>query len=200
MTNFAVVERRHLAALLRRVGPDAPTLCEGWVTRDLAVHLIERDSRPDLIAGTVLPKIPVLSKRAQEADAQLRRQDWGELVSKVEKPALYSPARLGPLDKRMNTAEFFVHHEDVRRAQETWHRRQLLQEEERDLWAALKLMGKALLRPEQDSVLLVANGYGSVTGGKAKTTTVRIVRGTPSELLLWAFGRREQAEVAITDE
>ncbi|MFB6574225.1 TIGR03085 family metal-binding protein [Kocuria palustris] len=200
MTNFAVVERRHLAALLRRVGPDAPTLCEGWVTRDLAVHLIERDSRPDLIAGTVLPKIPVLSKRAQEADAQLRRQDWGELVSKVEKPALYSPARLGPLDKRMNTAEFFVHHEDVRRAQETWHRRQLLQEEERDLWAALKLMGKALLRPEQDSVLLVANGYGSVTGGRAKTTTVRIVRGTPSELLLWAFGRREQAEVAITDE
>ena len=200
MTNFAVVERRHLAALLRRVGPDAPTLCEGWVTRDLAVHLIERDSRPDLIAGTVLPKIPVLSKRAQEADAQLRRQDWGELVSKVEKPALYSPARLGPLDKRMNTAEFFVHHEDVRRAQETWHRRQLLQEEERDLWAALKLMDKALLRPEQDSVLLVANGYGSVTGGKAKTTTVRIVRGTPSELLLWAFGRREQAEVAITDE
>ena len=200
MTNFAVVERRHLAALLRRVGPDAPTLCEGWVTRDLAVHLIERDSRPDLIAGTVLPKIPVLSKRAQEADAQLRRQDWGELVSKVEKPALYSPARLGPLDKRMNTAEFFVHHEDVRRAQETWHRRQLLQEEERDLWSALKLMGKALLRPEQDSVLLVANGYGSVTGGKAKTTTVRIVRGTPSELLLWAFGRREQAEVAITVE
>lgn len=200
MTNFAVVERRHLAALLRRVGPDAPTLCEGWATRDLAVHLIERDSRPDLIAGTVLPKIPVLSKRAQEADAQLRRQDWAELVSKVEKPALYSPARLGPLDKRMNTAEFFVHHEDVRRAQETWHRRQLLQEEERDLWAALKLMGKALLRPEQDSVLLVANGYGSVTGGKAKTTTVRIVRGTPSELLLWAFGRREQAEVAITDE
>lgn len=200
MTNFAVVERRHLAALLRRVGPDAPTLCEGWVTRDLAVHLIERDSRPDLIAGTVLPKIPVLSKRAQEADAQLRRQDWGELVSKVEKPALYSPARLGPLDKRMNTAEFFVHHEDVRRAQETWHRRQLLQEEERDLWAALKLMGKALLRPEQDSVLLVANGYGSVTGGRAKTTTVRIVRGTPSELLLWAFGRREQAEVAITVE
>ena len=200
MTNFAVVERRHLAALLRRVGPDAPTLCEGWATRDLAVHLIERDSRPDLIAGTVLPKIPVLSKRAQEADAQLRRQDWAELVSKVEKPALYSPARLGPLDKRMNTAEFFVHHEDVRRAQETWHRRQLLQEEERDLWAALKLMGKALLRPEQDSVLLVANGYGSVTGGKAKTTTVRIVRGTPSELLLWAFGRREQAEVAITVE
>ena len=200
MTNFAVVERRHLAALLRRVGPDAPTLCEGWVTRDLAVHLIERDSRPDLIAGTALPKIPVLTKRAQEADAQLRGQDWAELVSKVEKPAVYSPARLGPLDKRMNTAEFFVHHEDVRRAQETWHRRQLLQEEELDLWAALKLMGKPLLRPEQDSILLVANGYGSVTGGKAKTSTVRIVRGTPSELLLWAFGRREQAEVAITDE
>ncbi|WP_144793633.1 TIGR03085 family metal-binding protein [Kocuria palustris] len=200
MTNFAVVERRHLAALLRRVGPDAPTLCEGWATRDLAVHLIERDSRPDVVAGTVLPKVPFLTKRARSADAQLRAQDWSDLVAKVEKPAAYSPARLSPLDKRMNTAEFFVHHEDVRRAQETWHRRQLLQEEESDLWAALKLMGKPLLRSQEDSVLLVANGYGSVTGGKAKSSTVRIVRGTPSELLLWAYGRREQAEVAITEE
>ena len=118
----------------------------------------------------------------------------------MSRSASAAPRSPATVDKRMNTVEFFVHHEDVRRAQETWHRRQLLQEEERDLWSALKLMGKALLRPEQDSVLLVANGYGSVTGGKAKTSTVRIVRGTPSELLLWAFGRREQAEVAITDE
>lgn len=200
MTNFAVVERRHLAALLRRVGPEAPTLCEGWVTRDLAVHLIERDSRPDVLAGTSLPKIPFLSKRAKNADTALRAQDWSELVSQVEKPSMLSPARLGPVDKRINTAEFFVHHEDVRRAQDTWHRRQLLQEEENDLWGTLKLMGKPLLRSQDDSVLLVANGYGSISGGRAKTSAVRIVRGTPSELLLWAFGRREQAEVAISDE
>lgn len=200
MTNFAVVERRHLAALMRRVGPEAPTLCEGWDARDLAVHLIVRDSRPDVIAGKVLPKLPVLSKRAEQAESELLELPWPELVSKVEKPSALSPARVGMMDKRMNTAEFFVHHEDVRRAQETWHRRQLLQEEEKNLWATLKLMGKPLLRSQEDSVLLVANGYGSLSGGKAKTSRVRIVRGTPSELLLWAFGRQEQAEVEISEE
>ena len=91
MTNFAVVERRHLAALLRRVGPDAPTLCEGWVTRDLAVHLIERDSRPDLIAGTVLPKIPVLGVRPR----QRRRDDAVEpavaAAAVIDEPSAANP-------------------------------------------------------------------------------------------------------------
>lgn len=200
MTNFAVVERRHLAALLRRVGPDAPTHCEGWNTRDLAVHLVERDSRPDIVVGKFAPKLPVLGKRAEAGDNALYALPWNELVTKVEKPALYSPARLGPVDKRMNTAEFFVHHEDVRRAQDTWHRRQLLADEEKDLWASLQLMGKPLLRNEEDSILLVASGYGSISAGKGKSKRVQLIRGNPSELLLWAFGRREAAEVVITEE
>ena len=117
MTNFANVERRHLAALLRRLGPDAPTLCEGWRTRDLAVHLVLRSGRPDVLAGRVLPRVPVLGERVRRAEQAVARQPWEELVRKVEHPPLYSPARVGPVDKRMNTVEYFVHHEDVRRAQ-----------------------------------------------------------------------------------
>ncbi|MDO5619544.1 TIGR03085 family metal-binding protein [Kocuria sp.] len=200
MTNFAVVERRHLAALLRRVGPDAPTHCEGWNTRDLAVHLVERDSRPDILVGKFVPKLPVLGKRAEAEDNALYELPWNELVAKVEKPALFSPARIGPVDKRINTAEFFVHHEDVRRAQDTWHRRQLLHDEEKDLWGSLQLMAKPLLRNEQDSILLVASGYGSISAGKGKSKRVQLIRGNPSELLLWAFGRRDAAEVVITEE
>ncbi|KAA9394732.1 TIGR03085 family protein [Kocuria coralli] len=200
MTNFAVVERRHLAALLRRVGPDAPTHCEGWNTHDLAVHLVERDSRPDIVVGKKVPKLPFLGKRAEAGDSALYALPWNELVAKVEKPALLSPARVGPVDKRMNTAEFFVHHEDVRRAQETWHRRQLLHDEEKDLWSALQLLGKPLLRNEEDSILLVASGYGSISGGKGRSKRVKLVRGNPSELLLWTYGRREAAEVVITEE
>uniref|UniRef100_UPI0025DDC77B maleylpyruvate isomerase family mycothiol-dependent enzyme n=1 Tax=uncultured Brevibacterium sp. TaxID=189678 RepID=UPI0025DDC77B len=57
MTNFARSERRSLAALLRTVGPDAPTLCEEWTTRDLAVHIVIRDRRPDALVGNAFPAL-----------------------------------------------------------------------------------------------------------------------------------------------
>ena len=198
MTNFANVERRHLAALLRRVGPDAPTLCEGWTTRDLAVHLVLRDGRPDVVAGKALPRLPVLGERARRSEQTVARQPWEELVQKVEHPPLYSPARLGPVDRRMNTVEYFVHHEDVRRAQPEWHERPLLHDEEQALWRSLNLLAKVLLKDEEDTVVLIAPSYGAVRGGRGRTGTVRVLRGLPSELLLWAFGRREQAKVEET--
>lgn len=200
MTNFANVERRHLAALLRRLGPDAPTLCEGWSTRDLAVHIVLRDGRPDVLAGKALPRVPVLSERARRTEELVARQPWDELVRKVEHPPLYSPARLGPLDKRMNTVEFFVHHEDARRAQPGWHDRPLLHDEEQTLWQSLSLMAKVVLKDEEDTVVLIAPTYGAVRGGRGRTGTVRVLRAVPSELLLWAFGRREQARVEQTVE
>ncbi len=200
MTNFANVERRHLAALLRRLGPDAPTLCDGWRTRDLAVHLVLRDGRPDLLPGRVLPQVPLLGERTRRAEEAVAAQPWEELVRKVEHPPLYSPARLGPVDKRMNTVEYFVHHEDVRRAQPTWHARPLLHDEERDLWRSLSLVAKVMLKEEEDTVVLIAPSYGAVRGGRGRTGTVRVLRAVPSELLLWVFGRREQAAVEETVE
>ena len=38
-------ERSALVASLRDAGPDAPTLCAGWTTRDLAAHLDEPRDR-----------------------------------------------------------------------------------------------------------------------------------------------------------
>ena len=64
----------------------------------------------------------------------------------------------------------------------------------------LKLAGPALLRKEPESVVLIAAGFGAVRGGKKSARRVQIVRGEPAELLLWAFGRREQADVEITQE
>lgn len=200
MTNFANVERRHLAALLRRVGPDAPTLCEGWNARDLAVHLVIRDGRPDAAVGIFAPKLPVLGSHLKTVENKYNDMPWEELVDLVERPPLHSPGRWSPVDKRMNTGEFFVHHEDVRRAQPQWHARQLLHDEQKDLWNILKLMGPAMLRKESNSVVLLANGFGAVRGGKRSARHVDLVRGEPSELLLWAFGRQEQADVDITQE
>lgn len=43
LVTYAREERAALAALLEDSGPDGPTLCEGWLTRDLAAHLVLRE-------------------------------------------------------------------------------------------------------------------------------------------------------------
>ena len=86
MTNFARSERLTLAALLREVGPDAPTLCDGWSTRDLAVHIVIRDRYPSAMAGEATEttaKIPFLSKRSEQRRNELGELDWKQLVGMV---------------------------------------------------------------------------------------------------------------------
>ena len=56
-SNVAQTMRRELCDALLTVGPDAPTLCEGWTTRDLATHLIVRETRPDAALGIDLVEI-----------------------------------------------------------------------------------------------------------------------------------------------
>src|SRR4051812_32989801 len=66
MTAFAPVERAALADLMAALGPDAPTLCTGWTTRDLAAHLIVRATRPDAAAGIMLAGLAGYTKRVQD--------------------------------------------------------------------------------------------------------------------------------------
>ena len=55
--NFAQDERSELCDLLVDLGPDEPTLCEGWTTADLAAHLVVRERRPDSGPGIVWPPL-----------------------------------------------------------------------------------------------------------------------------------------------
>jgi len=48
-------ERAELCDLFQQVGPDAPTLCEGWNTRDLLAHMLVRERRPDAAIAIVVP-------------------------------------------------------------------------------------------------------------------------------------------------
>ncbi|MEN3358667.1 MAG: hypothetical protein V7637_2649, partial [Mycobacteriales bacterium] len=54
MTDHASAERAAVADLLDSLGPDAPTLCEGWSTYDLAAHLALRDRVPAAWPGIAL--------------------------------------------------------------------------------------------------------------------------------------------------
>jgi uncharacterized protein (TIGR03085 family) len=193
MTRYARNERRALCETLLSTGPDAPTLCEGWTTRDLAAHLVLRERRPDAELGR---QVPFLAGHATAVQEGVRSTAWPELVGLVRSgPPFWSPARVGRVDEAMNTAEMFVHHEDVRRAQPEWSRRSLPPGLQAALWGNLKLAGRLLLRRAPVGVELVAPVFGRVLA-HAGSPMVR-VEGAPEELLLFVFGRRDQALVDL---
>ena len=99
------------------------------------------------------------------------------------------------MDELVNTAEFFVHHEDVLRAQPSWTARPVPDDEQRALWRACSVVGRLAFRKAPVGVELVAPGYGRA----AVRTGDPVVRleGPPGELLLYAFGRRDAAQVHL---
>lgn len=189
MSSYARSERRALADVLAGLGPDAPTLCEGWSTADLAAHLVIRDRRPDALAGIVLKPLSGYTARIQKAQ---RERPWPELVEAVRSGPPY-PVRLNAIDELVNGVEYFVHLEDVRRAQPEWEPRSLDPGFERTLWSRVKLMARALRLRSPVAVELRAPGYGEVVGkpGEPRVT----VTGPPGELLLFVFGRQGAARV-----
>ena len=48
-------ERAALCDTFDKYGAEAPTLCEGWLTLDLAAHLVAREARSDAAIGLVIP-------------------------------------------------------------------------------------------------------------------------------------------------
>jgi len=189
-------ERLALADLLDELGPDAPTLCVGWTTGDLTAHLVVREGEPLAAAGIL---IPPLAQRTADAMARLRRDhSHAELVSRVRNgPPSWSPLRLGLLDGAANTVEFFVHHEDVRRAQEGWEPRRLDPDLQEFLWRRLRTAGRLLFRSAAVGILLARPDGGAVQRVRSGEPTA-VLAGRPSELTLYAFGRKDAARVDVS--
>ena len=61
--SFAQKERERLAELFLQVGPDAPTLNEGWTTQDLAIHLLVRESKPAAAPGIFIDALSGLTDK-----------------------------------------------------------------------------------------------------------------------------------------
>ncbi len=194
MTNRAQLERGLLCDELLERGPDAATLCGSWTTRDLAAHLVLRERRPDAAAGIVLHQA-ALARYTEKVRLRIAASPWPDLVDAVRTgPPCWSPTRIGAIDELTNTVEFFVHHEDVRRAQPGWTARALEAGFEAALAKALGRM-KLLLRGAPVGVrLCTPDGTALVARSGADTVTVT---GRPSELVLFAFGRQAVAEVEL---
>jgi len=194
VTNYAQVERKALADLLDELGPDAATLCAGWTTKELAAHLVVRESTPQA-AGIMLPQFAEQTNLAMTN--LLKRHSYAEIVRQVRNgPPRWSPVRLRFLDEAINTAEFFVHHEDVRRAQEGWEARKLPTGLEDLLWKRASLAGRFMFRKVAVGLLLARNN-GQVQRVRDGEPTA-VLSGKPSEITLYAFGRKDVARVEIS--
>ncbi len=195
--NWARRERQELADLFAAVGPEAPTLDEGWTTKDLAAHLVVRERHPGAALGIVVKPLAAHSEKVRRQTAE---QSWGDLVDLVRSgPPRWSPTALDAVDRLVNTVEFFVHHEDVRRAADDWAPRPLDGELEHELWRRVKPMSRILTRKAPVGLVLRRTNGEEATAKKAGADGVVVtVTGPASELLLFAYGRQAHARVDIT--
>ena len=198
--SYARDERAALCALFDETGPEAPTLCEGWQTRHLAAHLVLRERRPDAAAGILGGPLAGHTRRVTETLAS--RTPFPELVRLIRTgPPTMSVFGIRGVDERANLVEYFVHHEDVRRAANGWEPRSVRNGLADTLWQRLRL-GRILFRRAPVGVELVRD---DLTGGpgqpvrmtaKAKTPVVTVT-GHPAELTMWALGRTKAAQVRL---
>lgn len=174
-----VRERIALCDLLLELGPDAPTLCEGWTTADLAAHLVLREH----------------FRRWSDAQrAAEKAKGFPTLVARLRAGAPLIPWRLPRIRDILNGLEFFIHHEDVRRANGREPRAPIADLEElasrmtgygaRRLARAIRPYGVELVRPDGER-----RRYG--------TGEMATLSGPATELILYLGGRRATAHVSL---
>jgi uncharacterized protein (TIGR03085 family) len=177
-------ERAALVETMRTVGPEAPTLCGDWTTRDLTAHLVVREGRLDTTPGIAVPFLAGYTEKVRRQAAE--STDWEVLLDKVASgPPLYSPFKI--FDPVANMGEMFIHHEDVRRAQAGWEPRPLDDATVKALGRGLPIMARLTLAKAPARVTLrTAQGKELVTIGRGPGLTIT---GEPQELLLFISGR-----------
>ena len=199
---FAARERADLADLLADLGPDAPTCCEGWTTAHMAAHLVTRDRRPDAMPGYALERTPVgagAHARAVRLEDRLRTgTPYAEVVDRVRQgPPAWLPTSWAPVAAVVNSAEFAVHHEDVRRAQPDWEPRALPLPDADRLWGAAQLFARTVASRYPGGLVLQRSDVPGPGRRIRAGSDVTTVEGGPLEVLLWATGRRDVARVAV---
>jgi len=182
-------ERAALCDTLERLGPDAPTLCEGWTTADLAAHLVVRERNPLAGPGIVFGG-PFASYTASAMEKEKAKGYEVLLATLRGGPPGYMKSTMAAL----NVNENWVHHEDARRANGDAPR-----PEDPDTAAVLtgvirrtgkfgtrriKPCGLALELP--DEMIILRAGHPTA-----------VMHGATGECVLYLAGRRDAAVVTL---
>jgi uncharacterized protein (TIGR03085 family) len=199
-SSLADRERAALADLLATLGRDAPTCCAGWTTAHLAAHLAVRDRRPDALPGYGLERVnPALGAWSHRVEDRLRGSTgYEDVVAQVRSgPARWLPLGWPGVGTVLNTTEFVIHHEDVRRARPGWTPRRLSRADQDALWRAVGFLGRQAAGRGRTLVLRRADVPGTekrIGSGEQE----KVLTGEPLELLLWLSGRKDVARVAVS--
>ena len=185
--NLAQQERGTICDLFLEYGPDAPTLCEGWLAVDLAAHLVVRERRPDSGPGLVWPRLADYTEKVRRAERD--RVPFEKLVETVRHGP---PLLLRPFDGPMNTVEFFIHVEDLRRGRAGWQTRAVSPELTDALWNRVGPGGMAKKVPA--TIVLTSPGRDAKEAGSGPRLTLA---GDPGELVMFGAGRQAAAHVEI---
>jgi uncharacterized protein (TIGR03085 family) len=193
-TEVLLKERAALCDTFEKYGPDAPTLCAGWLTLDLAAHLVAREARSDAAIGLVLPG--PFAKHLQNVMERYKTRGYDAFVAMLRTGPPWMH-RTGPL-ATANVNENFIHHEDVRRASGEGPR-EIDDEMDAILWRMLGFAARMSKKAVKGAALTLRTPDGrervvSTTGAEVTIT------GTPGELTLYLAGRKEAADVAIDGE
>ena len=192
MTTVARAERHQLCDLALEVGADAPTLCGDWDVKELVAHLLVRERSVLGAPGIIVPPLARLTDREI---ARTARSNLKPLVARLRKG--HSLLGLPVIDPLVNTLEYFVHHEDIRRAQPEWAPRALDAHTSATLWRAITVTGRGLVRPAGVPVVIRDTDTG-------KTATLRrgsdpvTVSGKPGEIVMFLYGRRQTVGLELT--
>lgn len=178
------------------LGPSVPTLIEGWTARDLAAHLVLRER--DLVAGPCLVLPGPFSRFAERRRVRLAEgRDFESLVARIRSGPPPGFFRIAWVRSLANLNEFFVHHEDVRRAN-GMEPRGLTPELDAALWRNVRRGGRYLGRRLRDTGLDVEWPDTSERLRVRPGEPTARLSGSPGELLLYLFGRTSAARVELT--
>lgn len=195
MTSLAKRERFAIAQTLRNIGPEAPTLCEGWNAFDLLVHLVSRETRPDAAIGII---IPALNKYSSKIKNEMKQRGFSTLIQEFEDgPKALSLFSIPGADNLSNTFEFLVHHEDLLRAQPNYSARVLSDNDKKLLWNRFTMSGKLLMFKAKVGIIAKSEqGTYTLKSGNSCVT----IEGDVVDLILFAYGRKTAANLKFVGD
>jgi uncharacterized protein (TIGR03085 family) len=192
--SFDAQEREQLCDLFEELGPSGLTLLHPWTTRDLAAHLLVREG--DLLAAPGLVVPGAWARFAERRRQDLTTSPYAELIARLRQGPPWGMFRLPPIRAVPNLNEFFVHHEDVRRANGC-EPRVLAPGEDHALFRNVASARRLLLvRTHGIGLDIEWAGTDTVIRSHEDMPRVRL-RGLPGDLLLYLFGRESASAVEV---